>query len=462
MASKNAKYLKNPSLLYLLATSKGLTRWIPDKQHLQFLYRAQMGKSLDLNNPRTFNEKLQWLKLHDRNPLYTKLVDKYAVKEWVAEKIGPQYVTKTYHKWDKAEDIDISKLPEKFVLKTNHDCGGIAICRDRRTFDLEAAKKKLDKHLRHNYFWGGREWPYKNVKPCVFAEEYLESDNSGYLKDQKLFHFSNGRIVTLLITDRFTESGLTETFFDEEWRPLELSEGGHPRKPDASFPLHLEEMKQLADKLACEFPFVRVDFYESSGRLFFGEMTFYPNSGFEHFDPEEWEEKLGSWIQLPSRLGWLLVNSASLMWFHEEIEQEEKHSAWDSQMTDYKFYCFNGEPRFLYVSQGLEDHDAAQISFLTLDWQFAPFIRNDYQPFNELPKKPVSFEKMIEITKKLSADIPFVRVDLYEINGKPRFSEMTFTPCSGYMPFNPETWDLKLGSMLPFSNRMSSKKEICV
>lgn len=450
MASKIAKFLKNPSLLYLLATSKGLTRWIPDKQHLQFLYRAQMGKSLDLNNPRTFNEKLQWLKLHDRNPLYTKLVDKYAVKEWVTEKIGSQYVTKTYGKWDQAEDIEISKLPEKFVLKTNHDSGGITICRDRSTFDVEAAKRKLAKHLRRNYFWGGREWPYKNVKPCVFAEEYLEPDNSGDLEDQKLFRFSNGRIVTLLITDRFTEFGLTKTFFDEDWRPLKLSEEGYSRKPDTPFPLHFEEMKQLADRLACELPFACVDFYESSGRLFFGEMTFYPNSGFEHFDPEEWEEKSGSWIQLPSRLGWLLVNSASLMWFHEEIEQEEKHSAWDSQMTDYKFYCFNGEPRFLYVSQGLEDHDAAQISFLTLDWQFAPFIRNDYQPFNELPKKPVSFEKMIEITKKLSADIPFVRVDLYEINGKPRFSEMTFTPCSGYMPFKPKEWDLKLGSLLSF------------
>lgn len=297
--NKFEKYLKNPALVYALASSRGLTNWVPDKVHLKLLYRARIGARLDLEHPTGFNEKLQWLKLYDRNPLYTRLVDKCAVKEWVADRIGSQYVTETYACWSRVEDIDISCLPERFVLKTNHDCGGIAICRDRASFDLDAAKKKLAKHMKRNYFWDGREWPYKNVKPCVFAEEYLEADASGDLPDYKLFHFSNGRIVTLLTTDRFTKAGLTETFFDEEWRPLELSEGGHPRRPDASIPGRFTEMKRLSDRLADKFPFVRVDFYESEGRLLFGEMTFYPKSGFEEFNPEEWGERFGSWIELP-------------------------------------------------------------------------------------------------------------------------------------------------------------------
>lgn len=297
------RYLENPALVYLWATSKGLTKWVPSELHLQLAYRIRVGTSLNLNEPRTFNEKLQWLKLHDHNPLYTTLVDKCAVKQWVAERIGSRYVAKTYAQWDCAEDIDISGLPERFVLKTNHDSGGIAICRDRSAFNLEGARAKLANRLHRNYYWHTREWPYKNVKPCVFAEEYIEPDIDEDLPDYKLFHFSNGRIITLLMTDRFTEAGLTKTFFDEEWRPLDLIEGGHPTRLDVAVPSRFDEMKILAEKLVGEFPFARVDFYESGNRLFFGEITFYPNSGFEQFVPERWDAEFGSWIELPPRGG---------------------------------------------------------------------------------------------------------------------------------------------------------------
>lgn len=296
---KIKEYITNPFRAYSFLTYKGMMKWVPDTLHLKLMMRASVGAWPNIKTPRTFNEKLQWLKLHDRNPLYTTLVDKFAVKDWVAERIGEQYITKTYARWDRAEDIDISGLPERFVLKTNHDCGGIAICRDRSEFDLEAAKRKLARHLRRNYYWGGREWPYKNVIPCVFAEEYLDPNEFGDLPDYKLFRFSNGRIVTLLMTDRFTGAGLTKTFFDEEWRPLDLSEGGHPTRGDPPVPERFEEMKCLADRLAEGLPFVRVDFYESRGRLLFGEMTLYPNSGFERFDPREWDAAFGSWIELP-------------------------------------------------------------------------------------------------------------------------------------------------------------------
>ena len=291
--------IKNPRLIYPILGWRGYFHGMPDEVYLKKIFRAKLGYDLNLKNPQTFNEKLQWLKLHDRNPLYTKLVDKCEVKHWVADQIGPEYVLATYAQWDSAEDIDISDLPNRFVLKTNHDSGGVVVCKDKTAFDLDSAKKKLGNHLKQNYFWGGREWPYKDIKPCVFAEEYIEPNSEGDVPDYKLFRFSNGRIITLHMTDRFTSLGLTETFFDEEWRPLSLTEDGYPTKKDAPKPTCFEEMKSLAQKLTSKFPFARVDFYESSEKLFFGEITLYPKSGLEKFDPTEWDTTLGSWIELP-------------------------------------------------------------------------------------------------------------------------------------------------------------------
>lgn len=295
---KIIKLVNNPFLVYNVMAEKGLTNWMSDKAHLRLMHRAVVGVWPNLDHPQTFNEKLQWLKIHDHNPLYTMLVDKLRVKEWVAARIGAEHVTQTYAVWDRAEDIDISELPERFVLKTNHDCGGIARCNDRRSFSLEAAKAKLAAHLRTNYFWRTREWPYKDVKPCVFAEEYVEPDDGIDLEDYKLFHFSNGRIVTLHMTNRFTGSRLTETFFDEEWKPLELTEGGYPTRPDSPKPIRFDEMKAFTNRLAEGLPFARVDFYETSAKLLFGEFTLYPNAGFERFDPVDWDVTFGSWIEL--------------------------------------------------------------------------------------------------------------------------------------------------------------------
>lgn len=300
IADKFSKLRENPLIIYPYITSKGLTKWIPDRQHLKILYRAKMGKNLNLDDPHTFNEKLQWLKLHDRNPLYTRLVDKYVVKKWVAKKIGEEYVTQTYAKWENAEDIDISELPEKFVLKTNHDCGGIAICRDRNDFNLEVAKKKLAKHLKRNYFWGGREWPYKNVKPCIFAEEYLEQDGPSIgLTDYKLMCFG-GRVRCVFTCTGRTEGDLRVDFFDTKWNHLPFTRHYPNADVPPDEPQQLREMVALAECLATSIPFVRVDFYEIASELYFGEMTFYPGSGLEEFDLENWDRQLGSWIQLPS------------------------------------------------------------------------------------------------------------------------------------------------------------------
>lgn len=283
--------------VYLALSRRGLCHLVPDRIHLSIKYHALLEQKLNWDNPAGFNEKLQWLKVYDRNPLYNVLVDKYAAKEWVAERIGSEYVTKTYARWDQVDDIDIDQLPEKFVLKTNHDCGGIVICRDRATFDMDAAKAKLARHLKRNYFWEGREWPYKAVKPCVFAEEYLDSGTSG-LTDYKFMCF-DGRVRCVFTCTGRSDDDLRVDFYDLNWRHLPFTRHYPNADMPPSAPKQLKEMISLSEQLAQTIPFVRVDFYEIAGSLYFGELTFYPGSGFEEFDPRAWDATLGSWIKLP-------------------------------------------------------------------------------------------------------------------------------------------------------------------
>lgn len=276
--------------------------WIPDEPYLKISYYAHMGKPLDLKNPKTFNEKLQWLKLHDRKPEYIRMVDKYEAKRYVAEKIGEEYIIPTLGVWDCFDDIDFDSLPDQFVLKCTHDSGGLVIVRNKTELDRNAAKKIIEKSLKKNYYYSGREWPYQNVKPRIIAETFM-SDH----------------------------------------------------------------------------------------------------------------------------------------------------------IRDYKFYCFHGEPKLLYVSEGLEDHATAKISFLTLDWAFADFKRTDYASFEKLPEKPEKFAQMQEMAIRLSADHCFLRVDLYSVENNIYFSELTFSPCSGMMPFEPEAWDERIGSWITLPGSIESK-----
>jgi len=270
---------------------------LPDKVYLSVMYLYTMGREMHWDNPQTFNEKLQWLKVYDRKYEYTVMVDKFLAKKYAADKIGEEYIIPTLGAWERFEDIDFDTLPNQFVLKCTHDSGGLVICRDKSKFDKKEARKKIEKCLNRNFYWQSREWPYKNVKRKILVEKYME---------------------------------------------------------DAS----AEELK------------------------------------------------------------------------------------------DYKFYCFNGIPKFLYLSQGLENHTTARISYVTLDWKIADFYRDDYLPFDELPAKPKMFERMIELAKQLSEGISFLRVDFYEINGKIYFGEMTFYPGGGFTRFAPEEWDYKLGSWI--------------
>lgn len=307
MTLKGLKYyLSRPDRWYAFLASRGLLGWVRDEAYLKYIYKKNRGKELDLQNPKSFSEKMQWLKLYDRKPLYTELVDKYAVRKHIAEALGQEHLIPLVGgPWKSFEEIDFDSLPEQFVLKCTHDSGGLVICRDKSKLDKEKARKKIKKSLKTNYYNLVREWPYKNVKPQIIAEAYMEDEN----------------------------------------------------------------------------------------------------------------EALG--------------------------------------LTDYKFFCFNGEPRMIYVSQGLEDHSTARISFYDLKGGEMPFRRKDYRPIEGEMKLPENFEELKVAAEKLAKLVasPFVRIDLYSICGKMYFSEVTFSPCGGMIPFDPPEWDEKLGEWIELPSK---------
>lgn len=299
MFKKIRRYVQNP----YYALGNDMIRKCPhlmsDKFYLSVLWKMKMGYKLDWKHPKTFNEKLQWLKLYDRNPLYTALVDKYRVKQWLADKFGEQYIIPTLAVYNSVDEIDLDKLPNQFVLKCNHDSGSVVICRDKSSFDLEAAKRKLDEALKKNFYWEAREWPYKNVNRCVFAENYLEEVEDDII-DYKMMVF-NGKVkCSFTCTNRKSREGLNVTFFDKDWERMPFIRHYPADNKPIEKPASYEKMVQFSEELSELFPFSRVDFYEIKGKPFFGEITFYPGGGFEEFSPQRWDFALGNWIKLPT------------------------------------------------------------------------------------------------------------------------------------------------------------------
>ena len=280
---------------------------IPDKLYLRIAFRIKVREKMDFKNPITFNQKLQWLKVYNRKSIYSSLVDKYEVKKYVSRIVGEDIVIKTIGIYDKFEDIDFSTLPNQFVIKCTHDSGSVIICRNKSAFSVSDCKKRIVFAQKHNLYSYNRECVYKNVRPRILIEEYMEDNNQ-------------------------------------------------------------------------------------------------------------------------------------------------------KSLTDYKFFCFNGEPRFLYVSTGLENHATATISFLNLDWSFSKYEREDFEQYKTLPARPQCYSQMIEIAKTLSTGMPFVRVDLYEINGHVYFSELTFFPWSGFRRFKNKDHDVEIGKMLILPRKEEKQK----
>jgi len=281
--------------------SKGVFNWMTDEQYLKMRYRLRFKEKLDLDNPKTFNAKLQWLKLYSHHPEHTTMVDKYEAKKYVADLIGEDKIIKCLGVWEKFDDIDFDKLPERFVLKCTHDSGGLVICKDKSKLDKAAARKKINKSLKVNYYMRGREWPYKNVKPRIIAEEYMEDcAGKGDLTDYKL-HFFNGECKAIMVScNRYSAGGLDNDYFTPEWKHFDFTRGtSHNAAVPPERPEQLDELIRLGKILAGDYPFVRIDFYVINGDIYFGEITFYPASGFNPFNPPEWDEIYGNWIRLP-------------------------------------------------------------------------------------------------------------------------------------------------------------------
>ncbi len=301
------KCLQYPSKVLLKLDKYGIIR-LKDDNYLKMMYRSIFFKKLDLENPKTFNEKLQWLKVYDRKDIYTTMVDKYEAKKYVASIIGDEYIIPTIGVYDSFNEIDFDKLPEKFVIKCTHDSGGLVIVKDKSKMDYNSVKKKIDECLNRNYYYLYREWPYKNVKPRIIVEELMEDKNC-------------------------------------------------------------------------------------------------------------------------------------------------------SSLTDYKFFCFNGEPKLMYMAVGLDDHKTASMSFYDMNFKLTDCKRKDYKYIDYIPKKPKEFDQMINFSKLLSKDIPHLRVDWYEIDGKLYFGELTFTTNGGFIPFESEKWNYKMGEWIELPKKEDYNEE---
>ena len=279
---------RNPEKLFFL----------PDKIFLQLKYYALFGYKINFSDPKTFNEKLQWLKIYNHDPQYTELVDKYAVRKIVKDKLGEDFLINILGVWNRFEEIDFSRLPDCFVLKTTHNSGGVYICRNRNELNIKKAKQIILDNLSHNYYYAGREWPYKNVKPRIIAEEFI-SDKNGELTDYKFYCF-NGYVDCVMSCYERSTGEPKFYFFDKDWKLLRINKRGKeaPEGFTKPKPACLNEMFSIAAKLSEGIPFVRVDLYEVDGKVYFGEMTFYPDSGFDPNYLPETDKYFGDLIDL--------------------------------------------------------------------------------------------------------------------------------------------------------------------
>lgn len=294
------KAIHNPRKVALYLFEHFPSQMFSDRLYISIVYWLRLGKKLNLDSPVTFSEKLQWLKLHNRNPEYTVMVDKYRVREYIAEKLGEEYLIPLLGVWDDPDDIDFDALPNQFVLKCNHNSGlGMCICKDKSKLNIQKVKADLRKGLRQDYYLTGREWPYKNVPKKIIAEKYMDDGTGSDLRDYKFFCFGGKPQYCQVISNRSTKE--TIDFFDTEWNHQEFTglSSFLQFSEEIKQPQSYKEMQGLAGKLSQRIPFVRIDFYEIKGKPYFGEITFYPASGFGVFTPNKWNVILGKQIELP-------------------------------------------------------------------------------------------------------------------------------------------------------------------
>lgn len=288
--------------IFMFLKHRNYTDILSDKLYLKIIFKLRLGYSLDLKNPQTFNEKLQWLKLYDRNPKYIQMVDKYEVRKYISENIGEEYLIPLIGVYNRFEEINFEELPNQFVIKCTHDSGGVVICKNKSKFDIRKAKEKIKKSMKKNFYYSGREWPYKNIKPKIIIEQYMEDKKAKELIDFKIMCFNGIPKFSFTCSERYND-GLKVTFYNLSWEKMSFERHYPSSTKNIEKPKNYELMLELSKKLSKNIPFVRVDWYEINGKLYFGELTFYPGSGLEEFKPFSWDKKLGNLLSL-EKIGW--------------------------------------------------------------------------------------------------------------------------------------------------------------
>ncbi len=273
-----------------------LLRFIPTKPYLKMVYRIKAGKKLNLKNPVTLCDKLNWLKIHDIHPEYTQLVDKIGVRDYIKENFGEEYLIPIYGSWEHFDDIDFDALPDKFVLKCNHDSGSVKVINDKSCIDKKELKSFFEGRLKMNSYVFGREYPYKDVKPLIYAEKHMATDGQTDINDYKFFCFNGKPEILLIATDRSTD--MRTDFYDMDFNHLDLTRIYGYSDKVIEKPQTFEQMKEFAANLSKDMKFVRIDLYEIGGKIYFGEFTFFPGGGFWPLKPEKWEYELGKLIDI--------------------------------------------------------------------------------------------------------------------------------------------------------------------
>jgi hypothetical protein len=295
--TKEMLHFKSPKRFAVALMEHDLLKWLPDKEYLKLDYRTTIGRKLDLKHPITYNEKLQWLKLNDRRPEYTKYVDKFEVQSHIRETIGEQYLIPLLGLYNSVEEIDWGSLPDRFVIKCTHGSGTNIICTDKNKLDIEEAKKKLNRWMNRSWYWYGREWPYKNISPRIICQEFI-SDTGKTPDDYKVLCFNGKAKFIEVHMDRFSDH--RQDLYDEEWNKVSIIQGETPSELVYGKPACFEEMMRLSEKLAADMYHVRIDWFVVNERLYFGEITFYDGAGFYAFDEEEDDRMMGNLIHLPT------------------------------------------------------------------------------------------------------------------------------------------------------------------
>lgn len=413
--------------------------WIPDWIMIPLQYKIHTGRTLHLRNPKRFTEKLQLYKLKYRNPDMLRCTDKYEVRSYVEEKGMGDCLIPLIGVYNKAEEIDFDALPRQFVAKTTDGGGGnsVFICKDKEKIMEEDFFARMRKWMAEpKGLHAGREWAYENHFPRrIVIEKLIGNERMKDLSDYKFFCFDGKPMYCQLIQDRATKE--TIVFYDMEWNHMPFY-GLNPLHGPAAKPQGFEQMTEIAANLSKGYHFVRVDLYNVEGTTFFGELTFYPASGYGHFTPDEWDERLGELLNIPCDQlmeggKYLIVNGV----IHELYRGDD--------LVDYKFFCFNGKVHYVYGICDRKVGVSAQFGIYDREFNKLDVDRCDERHQEVALPKPPNYETMVEVAERLSEGFPHVRVDLYNVMGQIYFGELTFYDGSGYMQFSPDSFDFEMG-----------------